>query len=178
MKEWVSKLLEVLFAFGFAFAVVILADRKLCRKAPEIVVETKVDTLVLHDTIVAVKPQYVTVRVKDTIRVPVQLDEFVGEVQDSVTYIPMVIQQKVYEDSTYRAVVSGPSISTYGPSLDTISVFRKTVFIDKEVTKTVYVEPSRWGIGVSAGYGLSKGGLSPYIGVGVQYSIWSPKKRR
>ena len=169
MKEWVSKLLEVLFAFGLAFAVVILADRKLCRqKPPQIVVETRVDTLIYHDTLVTYKPKYITKRVIDTMYVPLPVEDG----KDTV-YAPLPREEKVYADSTYRAVVSG-----YLPSLDTMEVFRKTVFIDKEVTKTVYVEPSRWGIGVSAGYGLSKGGLSPYIGVGVQYSIWSPKKRR
>ena len=84
--------------------------------------------------------------------------------------------EKVYVDSTYRAVVSGPALSGYGPALDSISVFRKTVTVYQ--TKTVYSEPSRWGIGIQAGYGASKDGLTPYIGIGVQYNLWSPKKRR
>jgi len=38
--------------------------------------------------------------------------------------------RKVYQDSTYRAVISG-----YEPNLDTISVYRKTQYINN----TVYV---------------------------------------
>lgn len=98
---------------------------------------------------------------------------------DSVLYLPVVIEKKVYEDpdSTYRAVVSGPALSEeYGPRLDSIQVFSRSTI--QYQTKTVYVEPSRWSIGIQAGYGASKEGLTPYLGIGVQYQLWSPKTRR
>ena len=98
---------------------------------------------------------------------------------DSVLYLPVVIEQKVYEDpdSTYRAVVSGPALSEeYGPRLDSIQVFSRSTI--QYQTKTVYAEPSRWSIGIQAGYGASKEGLTPYLGIGVQYQLWSPKTKR
>lgn len=39
----------------------------------------------------------------------------------------------------------------------------------EHVTKTVN---RRLDIGVTAGYGIGRSGLSPYIGVGVYYKIW------
>ena len=42
------------------------------------------------------------------------------------------------------------------------------------VTETPADRPHRWGIGIQAGYGLAPrtGHFEPYIGVGIQYSIW------
>lgn len=67
-----------------------------------------------------------------------EFPESVPELPDSTIYIPLILEQKVYEDSTYRAVVSGPAIDQYGPQLDSISVYRKTVTVYQ--TQTVYVE--------------------------------------
>ena len=86
-------------------------------------------------------------------------------------YLPLPREVKEYQDSSYRAVVSG-----IRPSLDTIDVYQRTVTISK--TETVVLEPSPWSIGIQAGYGASKEGLTPYLGVGVQYRIWSPKIRK
>lgn len=142
-------------------------------KGPEPVIEVRVDTVVVRDTVVAWKPYPVEVRVTDTVYV-----ELEPEPEDSVLYLPIVLEQKVYEDpdSTYRAVVSGPAIDKYGPGLDTIEVYREKVYIDK--VQTIYVQPSRWSVGLQAGYGASKDGLSPYIGVGVQWRLWAPRRSR
>ena len=167
MRDWVKKLLQVVAVLAVALVAVICIDKRIAQKPPKIIVETRIDTLVIRDTIRTVQPKYIAVKVVDTIRVPVP----VAGGKDTV-WAELPKEQKVYSDSTYRAVVSG-----YLPSLDTIDVFRKTVFIDKETTKTVYVQPSRWSIGVGAGYGVTKSGLSPYIGIGVQYNLWSPKTK-
>lgn len=37
----------------------------------------------------------------------------------------------------------------------------------------VTARPRRWGVGVQAGYGITADGLRPYIGVGVQYHLFS-----
>lgn len=151
-------------------------------------------TSVQVDTATTDSPEPSDVRPKDTvkikvyIRVPVPSDSGTDDAahvldsvatpdvsyKDSIVYVPAVLQQKVYEDSTYRAVISGPAIAEYGPSLDSISVYRKTVTVYQ--TKTVYREPSPWGIGIQAGYGASKDGLTPYIGVGITYTLWSPRR--
>ena len=167
MKDWIKKLLQILLCFALALAAVIYIDRKAVQKPPTIVVKTITDTLIIHDTIRKVEPKYIVKRVVDSIPVPVP----VPGGKDTI-WMNLPKEQKVYADSTYRAVVSG-----YLPSLDTIDVFRKTVYIDKETIKTVYAQPSRWSLGVQAGYGVSKSGLSPYIGIGVQYNLWNPRMR-
>ena len=54
------------------------------------------------------------------------------------------------------------------PSVDSVRHYISERVILKTVPERVR---SRWGIGVQAGYGASRQGLSPYIGVGVSYNI-------
>ena len=190
MKEKIKNIVLFLVAVGIGAAVVILADRRSCGKPQGDDTQTQVDSVKTQvDTTTAVAPEPSESRDKDTVYIKVYLTRPSAPVPtvqapsdtthgpaDSVLYIPIKLEQKVYEDSTYRAVVSGPAIEQYGPRLDSISVYRRTVTVYQ--TKTVYSEPSRWGIGIQAGYGASKDGLTPYIGIGVQYNLWSPKKRR
>lgn len=89
-------------------------------------------------------PIYVTLG-GDTIREPV--------------YVPVPITQKEYSSDNYRAWVSG-----YKPSLDSVWVYPETTIIKEKAR--------RWGIGVMAGYGYGKNGLSPYVGIGGYYRIW------
>lgn len=131
------------------------------RIAPEREVVEKVDTVVVRDTITREKPVYRTKYVRDSICV---------YVRDTVT-ITMPREVRVYEDSLYRAEVSG-----YDPSLDRIEVYAQTKVVTKDITKVVKVrQPNRWGIGVQVGYGITKQGQSfypgPYIGVGVSYNL-------
>lgn len=69
------------------------------------------------------------------------------------------ITQKVYEDSTYRAWVSG-----YNARLDSMVVYRPVRY----VTMTVKEPPSRFSWGVQMGMGMTPKGLQPYIGIGGQ----------
>lgn len=84
------------------------------------------------------------------------------------TYIVMDREQKYYKANDYEAWVSG-----YRPRLDSIWVFPETRYITKEVK--VQRKPTRWGIGIQAGYGvgISSGQVRafPYIGVGISYNI-------
>ncbi|MDR1120222.1 MAG: hypothetical protein LBM08_04825, partial [Dysgonamonadaceae bacterium] len=77
------------------------------------------------------------------------------------------ISTKVYEDSLYRAVISG-----YNVSLDTMQIYRNTVYVDhfREVTKMV--RPGRWSVGLQVGYGTDFRGMRPYLGVGVSYKLF------
>lgn len=123
---------------------------------PEVVVQ--VDTLVVHDTIHTYKPVPFNVYVVDTLYVPVKVES-----SDTV-WVELPRVAKVYQDSTYRAVVSG-----YRPSLDTISIYRRTVFVDR--VERVTIPAPRWSWGVQAGVGATKDGLGPYIGIGLQYRL-------
>ncbi|MBQ0154754.1 MAG: hypothetical protein KBS70_08255 [Bacteroidales bacterium] len=60
-------------------------------------------------------------------------------------FVALPIERKVYEDSTYRAIVSG-----YHASLDEIQVYQRTQTIYERVERT---KKQRWTLGVSAGVG-------------------------
>lgn len=79
--------------------------------------------------------------------------------------VEIPITQKEYEGEDYHAWVSG-----YDPNIDSIYIFprRELVTIREPPNK-----PKRWGIGVSAGYGVTSKGLHPYVGVSVNYTLWN-----
>ena len=87
-------------------------------------------------------------------------------VGDSLQLILLRVQRH-YSDSTFDAWVSG-----IDPRLDSIKTYQTNMVITKEISVPVKVR-SRWGLGIQAGYGASKDGLSPYIGVGVSYNVLS-----
>lgn len=107
-----------------------------------------------------VRYEVVRLQVADTARVTVR---DTVQIADSVEVV-LPVTQKMYVDSTYRAYVSG-----YNPELDSIFVFAHT----KYVTTVVTAKPKRWGIGLQAGVGYSRGGISPYVGIGVSYNLYS-----
>ena len=195
MRDHLITFLEFLAAAFIAAIVTMCADRHIRPHAGPEAGTVQIDSVKAQvDTSTAVSPDPSETRPLDTVYIKVYLPapsvpapaDSVPEVADSVPapadsvlYLPVVIEQKVYEDpdSTYRAVVSGPALSEeYGPRLDSIQVFSRLTI--QYQTKTVYAEPSRWSIGIQAGYGASNEGLTPYLGIGVQYQLWSPKTKR
>lgn len=80
---------------------------------------------------------------------------------DSVN-VQIPITQRVYEDSTYRAYVSG-----FDARLDSILLFPPT----KYVTITAKETKSHWDIGMQAGYGITPKGFQPYIGIGISFNF-------
>jgi hypothetical protein len=87
----------------------------------------------------------------------------VDETADSASVI-IPITQKVYEDSLYRAYVSG-----YDVALDSIFINSRTTVL----TVTNKAKQKRFHIGVTAGYGLTPQGFQPYLGLGLSYSLFS-----
>lgn len=134
-------------------------------RGPEVIVRT--DTLRIRDTLLVERPVPVEVRVVDTMLVAA-VDTVQVRVQDTVQVMVQVPREtRVYEDSTFRAQVSG-----YRPSLDWIEVYPQTTV----VTRTIFVDSrKRWGIGLQAGYGAYFDGgdvsLSPYVGIGISWNI-------
>lgn len=123
--------------------------------------ETVIDTV--RDTITITKPKAVYSKVFriDTVRLST-VDTIINT--DSV-FVSVPIDRMVYtDDSTYTAVVSG-----YRASLDSISVYNKTI------TKELVKKPPRISISLQAGYGFSNNTPSPYIGLGVSYNIFNLK---
>lgn len=90
---------------------------------------------------------------------------------DSVDVILPVIQ-KEYRDSTYEAYVSGYK----DVNLDSIRVFQhnKIVQINNQIERIKY-KNKHWHIGpsVGVGYDFTNNRVAPYLGVSVQYSIFS-----
>lgn len=122
----------------------------------EIRTETKVKTVVKVDTLLISAP----------------MAAFWRFVPDDTTRIGDTLLQRkqvVYEDSSYRAVVSG----YLNPRLDSLVLFPKTTY--KEVTNDIYhpvsIKPKRkrWGLGVQVGYGYP-GGF--YVGGGISYDLF------
>lgn len=120
----------------------------------EIRTETKIQTVVKLDTVLISAPMAVFFRfTSDTIHIG-----------DTV----VMREQAYYEDSLYRAWVSG-----YRPRLDSLQVFPRTVYqtVTNDIYHPVAIKPKkkRWGLGLQAGYGYP-GGF--YVGAGVSCNLF------
>ena len=128
-----------------------------CHRTTDKEVITITDTLVLTDTIIKFQPKPYKVTIIDTIYLPQQPQQ--------PQYDTLIRQEVIYKDSTYTAVVGGIE-----PYLKSIEIYPKTIYVNNNTTTTIKVR-SRFGLGVQVGYGLSRNGLQPYVGVGVQYNL-------
>ena len=164
MKDKVANFVLV-FAVLSVVAIVGFDFGRSFPKEPRIIERT--DTVVVSkvDTLFREVPKPVYTSVVRTEYVPVT-DTIV---RNDTTFLPLPIEQKVYEDSTYRAVISG-----YKPSLDSLWLYRTTKYVT--VTNTVKEKPSKWGFGVTAGPsvlitpgGSVYGGLGATIGVNYRF---------
>lgn len=120
-------------------------------------VSAKTDTIIRIDTLIERFPEPVKEVVTKYVSLPP--DTVIKYMKGDTIYIP--VSQKEYLTSDYHAWVSG-----YNAALDSINVFPKTMYITKRIPAR------RWGLGVTAGYGVGKHGLSPYVGIGGYYRIW------
>ncbi|WP_294590839.1 DUF6808 domain-containing protein [uncultured Bacteroides sp.] len=119
----------------------------------EVRIETKIQTVVKVDTVLISAPMAV----------------FFQFTSDTIHIGDTVVQreQAYYEDSLYRAWVSG-----YRPRLDSIEIYPRTVThtITNDIYHTIKVKDKRrWGLGLQAGYGYP-GGF--YVGGGVTYNLF------
>ena len=149
--------LACVFLFGF------IIGQKHPQKLPVEPIKTKVDTLVIRDTMMYYKPIYVD---------RVQLDSVLVPVVDSVkihdtTFVYLEREKITWRDSLCEVYASG--IMT---SVDSVRHFQEDKYITIETQVPVKVK-SHWGLGVNAGYGVGKGGFTPYIGVGISYNLLS-----
>ncbi len=151
---------------------------------PMTVYESRVDTVVVRDTVretVFAPREVVIVRV-DTLWVPAG-DALLASgmspagdtlsvrdtrvASDSITIaVPLPVERKTYRTDDYMAVVEG-----FRPSLTALELYPRTTLIDRTVAPLAPRAPPRWAIGIQAGYGISPKGLSPYVGIGIQYNF-------
>ena len=150
-----KKLLWLLVVL-LAIACVAAWFRPLEPLSAEIRTETKIQTVVKLDTVLVSKPIAVFWQIlpNDTIRIG-----------DTLLHRKRV----VYEDSLYRAVVSG----YVDPRMDSMTVYPRTVY--QTVTNDIYhpvpikSKKKRWGLGAQVGYEYP-GGF--YVGAGISYDLW------
>ena len=141
----------------------ILIGQKHRQKSPLEPTEIKVDTLIVRDTIMQYKPFFVDKIKVDSVLVPVK-DTIV--IRDSV-YIYMNREKVTWRDSLCEVYASGIM-----PQVDSVRHFQEYKYITIETQVPVKVK-SHWGLGVNAGYGVGKGGMTPYVGVGISYNLLS-----
>lgn len=150
-------ILVCVFLFGF------IIGQKHPQKLPVEPIKTKVDTLVIRDTIMSYKPIYMD-RVKlDSVLIPV-VDSV--KIHDT-TFVYLEREKVTWRDSLCEVYASG--IMT---SVDSVRHFQEDKYITIETQVPVKVR-SHWGLGVNAGCGVGKGGFTPYIGVGISYNLLS-----
>lgn len=76
-------------------------------------------------------------------------------------------EYKEYRDSNYYAKVSG-----IAPRLDEFRVYPKTLYETQYIYRDVVHKPKRWGVGVSAGYGVGRNGFTPVLAFTINYNLW------
>ena len=155
MNKWVFFLVVILMGLTG------LLGYQIGKGKPTSVPIVTTDTITIIDTITIDKPypvykevvknHYEYIPVTDTITI------------NDTVYIQVARERVVYQDSLYRAVISG-----IYPSLDTISVYPKTTTI----TITEKSRNDKWHLGIQGGVGYA-GKVLPYIGVGITYSFYS-----
>lgn len=160
MREFWKTSLGILLIAGVAFGIGLGYGRRTARMPVRLSVINDTVQVTKTDTIWREKPVFVASSVirHDTVRL--------ATLERDTVFVDVPIERRVYqEDSLYRAVVSG-----WHPSLDTLMVYPKTTTITIREKVPVH-DRRRWGIGIQAGAGATRNGLTPYVGVGVSYNL-------
>lgn len=126
---------------------------------------------VVRDTIFSEKPVYINKQIVRTDTVQLY-DIKHDSVQVELPYI-----QKEFKDSLYEAWVSGYQ----EVNLDSIRIFKEKQII--EINNTNYITKYKnrpFSVGIQAGYGYDfmNKNRTPFIGIGVQYNLFSFGKRK
>lgn len=154
----VIHLLFLLLGFG---ATAFLGGRMSVKQAGIETIVERVDTLFIRDTFTVIEPKYITRKVVDSVIVPVT--EYI--VDKDTVFVTMAREQVTWEDSLARVYASGIL-----PQVDSVVHFREVEVITRLLPVDV---PAKWGIGIQGGVGVGKGGLTPYVGLGVSYNFLS-----
>lgn len=126
---------------------------------------------VVRDTIFSEKPVYINKQIVRTDTVQLY------DIKHDSVKVELPYIRKEYQDSTYRAWVSG----FQDVNLDSIEVYQKTKTI--QINNTNYITKYKnrpFSVGIQTGYGYDfmNKRSSPFIGIGVQYNLFSFGKRK
>ena len=139
--------------------------------------QTRTDTVRLVDTLRYVSPaptrdtiiRYVRVRLPSTPPAPVNpgnsaesAEKAAADTDTAAVIIP--ITSRTYSTPEFTATVSG-----YQPSLDSITIHAPRTIITNNPPAA---KSKPWGIGIAAGIGAGRGGITPFIGITLQYSLF------
>lgn len=132
-----------------------------------------------------------TVLLRDTLRISIPAYRATASPRTVTTThgdsdsISLQAVQRVYSDSTFRAVVSG-----IDPRLDSLTIYPRLPIITMTDTRHIHTsegavrttvapartliaaKPSRWGLGITAGATATSHGLTPGITLGLTYRLW------
>lgn len=159
MKKFDFPILLVLLATTFIIGEIYGEQHHLF--LPTEPIKEKVDTLFIRDTMTLYEPLFVEKKVVERQLVPVT-DTL--RLRDTL-FVYLDREQVVWQDSLSLVYASGIL-----PQVDSVRHFVESRVITKEIPVK---SSSRWGLGVHAGMGAGKDGLTPYIGVGLSYSLMS-----
>lgn len=153
-KNLVIAVLSLLLALSLSFQYLYHSNRNSTGNSlrTDTVTITKIDTVTVTKPVL--KYKYLTKIITDTLYST-----------DSVLVpVRIPIESKIYQDSTYRAIVSG-----YKASLDTIQVY--PIHTYTTITNT---KQKRFNIGIQAGVGYGCFTKKPdvYVGLGVSYRLY------
>ena len=144
--------------------------------------QTRPDTVRLVDTLRYVSPAPVRDTIIRYVRVPVELPRpdnpgnsaesaeeadtdsmrSINGIADTAAVI-IPITSRTYTTPEFTATVSG-----YQPSLDSITIHAQRTIITNNPPA---VKSKPWSIGIAAGIGAGRGGITPFIGITLQYSL-------
>ena len=138
--------------------------------------QARPDTVRLVDTLRYVSPaptrdtiiRYVRVRLPSTPPAPdnpgnsaESAEKAAADTDTAAVIIP--ITSRTYSTPEFTATVSG-----YLPRLDSITIHAPRTIITNNPPAA---KSKPWGIGIAAGIGAGRGGITPFIGITLQYSL-------
>lgn len=99
--------------------------------------------------------------------------EKIPVITDSLSIIKDYYRTHVYHRQWNDSNLSIMLIDSIQQNKSIGSEFQYSIY-DKDtlISTNVIIKKKRWGIGISAGYGICTGGLSPYVGIGINYSLF------
>lgn len=155
-------IVATMVCFAAFFAAGFFTGQKRAKSHATGQVRTDTVTCTIHDTILRERPVFVakTQIRTDTVRLALVDSSHTTVVRDSAD-VQIPIERRIYQDSTYRAVVSG-----YRPNLDSLWILN--TIKEVTITTTVAAPQKRWSIGAALGPSVlvtPKGDVHGGIGV-------------
>lgn len=142
------------------------------RSVPEVMEVTRT----VRDTVFVKQPEVVRQMVLrvDTVYLPRIVSDTVTLCKSDTMAVAIPIEQKVYEDSTYRAVVSG-----YRPNLDYIEIYRR----NEQVVRTIQpvgngYRLTPFAIQLGVGVGATPRGVQPCVSLSIGVDLYRFRKRK